>query len=46
MYNRNSEQVKASIGDAVKCIVDYALEARKSICIEDLDFLEKESGSS
>lgn len=43
MYNRTSEQVKASIGDAVKYIIDYALETGKSVCIEDLDFSKKKA---
>ncbi len=43
MYNRSTNQVKASIGDVVKEIVDYALEVNKSIGIEDLDFSKKKA---
>lgn len=43
MYNRTSEQVKASISDAVKYIIDYALKTGKSISIEDLDFSKKKA---
>ena len=43
MYNRTSEQVKASISDAVKYIIDYALQTGKSISIEDLDFSKKKA---
>lgn len=43
MYNRTSEQVKASISDAVKNIIDYALKTGKSISIEDLDFSKKKA---
>jgi IS605 OrfB family transposase len=38
MYDRTHNQVKASIGDAVKELVEWALRTKKSICIEDLDF--------
>lgn len=43
MYNRTSEQVKASVSDAVKYVINYALETGKSISIEDLDFSKKKA---
>ena len=43
MYSRTSEQVKASIGDVVKNIIDYALKTGKSVCIEDLNFSKKKA---
>lgn len=43
MYNRTSEQVKASIGDAVKSLVAYAISKGKIICIEDLDFSKQKT---
>lgn len=43
MYNRTSKQVKASIGDAVKELVDYSISKGKIMCIEDLDFSKQKS---
>lgn len=43
MYNKTSNQVKASIGDAVKILVEYAISKGKTLCIEDLDFSKQKS---
>lgn len=41
MYNRSSEQVKASIGNSIKLVVESAIDSGKSIVIEDLNFKKK-----
>ncbi|MDH7577600.1 MAG: hypothetical protein QHH75_07150 [Bacillota bacterium] len=41
MRDRSKNQVKATLGDAVKKAVLYAKEKGKPIAIEDLDFAKK-----
>jgi len=42
-YGKSSDQAKAIIGDAVKDLVTQAVEARKPIIIEKLDFRKKKA---
>ena len=42
-YGKSSDQAKALIGDAVKEIVAWAVDAGKPIVIEDLDFKKKKA---
>ncbi|RBW68430.1 IS200/IS605 family accessory protein TnpB-related protein [Bacillus taeanensis] len=41
MYDRKSEQVKVSLGDAIKDIVEYAQKVGKPTVFEALDFTKK-----
>ncbi|MFS0777580.1 IS200/IS605 family accessory protein TnpB-related protein [Neobacillus sp. 3P2-tot-E-2] len=41
MYNRRTEQVKASLSDAIKQILSYAVLVQKDVVIEKLDFSQK-----
>lgn len=41
MYNRRTEQVKASLSDAIKRILGYAVFVQKDVVIEKLDFSKK-----
>ncbi|MFJ5714164.1 IS200/IS605 family accessory protein TnpB-related protein [Neobacillus sp. NPDC093127] len=43
MYNRRREQVTASLSDAIKEILVYAISVQKDIVIEKLDFLKKKT---
>ncbi|WP_066062046.1 IS200/IS605 family accessory protein TnpB-related protein [Neobacillus soli] len=43
MYSRRKEQVLASMSDAVKAILDYAVFVHKDVVIERLDFSRKKT---
>jgi IS605 OrfB family transposase len=43
MYSRSKEQVLASMSDAVKQIVEYAILVQKDVMIEKLDFSRKKT---
>jgi IS605 OrfB family transposase len=43
MYNRRTEQVKASLSDAIKQILGYAVLVQKDVVIEKLDFSKKKA---
>jgi IS605 OrfB family transposase len=43
MYNRRTEQVKASLSDAIKQILGYAVFVQKDVVIEKLDFSKKKA---
>ncbi|WP_462408654.1 IS200/IS605 family accessory protein TnpB-related protein [Neobacillus sp. Marseille-QA0830] len=41
MYSRRKEQVVASMSDAIKSVLEYAVSVRKNVMIEKLDFSKK-----
>ena len=43
-YGKNTAQAKALIGDAVKIVCGRALDARKPLVVEKLDFVKKRAG--
>ena len=43
MYGRNKNQIKASLSDAIKQILEYAILVQKNVVIEKLDFSKKKS---
>ena len=43
MYDRSKNQVKASLCDAIKLVIEYAIKTGKSITIEDLNLSEKKA---
>jgi IS605 OrfB family transposase len=44
LYGKSSNQSKALIGDACKQIVEFALERKKPMALEELDFQNKKRG--
>lgn len=43
MYSRRKEQIVASMSDAIKAVLDYAVLVQKDVVIEKLDFLKKKT---
>jgi IS605 OrfB family transposase len=43
MYSRRNEQVHASLSDAVKQVLEYAVLVQKDVCIEKLNFSKKKT---
>jgi IS605 OrfB family transposase len=43
MYNRRKAQVKASLSDAIKQVLEYAVLVQKDVCIEKLSFSKKKT---
>lgn len=43
LQDRRSDQVKATLGDAIKEIVEYAKKVQKPIVVEELDFSKKKA---
>jgi IS605 OrfB family transposase len=43
MYGRTKEQIKASLSDAIKEVVEYAILPQKNIVIEKLNFSKKKT---
>ena len=43
MYERNKNQIKASLSDAIKQVLEYAILVQKNVAIEKLDFTKKKT---